>query len=227
MSALDQTAMTFIDTPYQGGTLDTGAVERLVFRTDVFDCMTLVEMCLAMVYAKKKRKSVAETLEYIRYRGGKKDGFSSRLHYALDWIHDNEQKGILKNITADLKGIETTKEINFMTTHTMLYPRLVGAHIKKMAHTEKILSAHPFFMIPPYRFDRAIKKIKYGDIVFFTTNAIGLDTAHVGIAHKTKAGMTFIHASSLLGKVVMHEGTIADYCQKMKNVSGLIVCRPA
>ena len=112
MSALDQTAMTFIDTPYQSGTLDMGSVERLVFRTDVFDCMTLVEMCLAMVYAKKKRKSIAEMLEHIRYRGGKKDGFASRLHYALDWIHDNEQKGIIKNITIDLKGIETSKEIN-------------------------------------------------------------------------------------------------------------------
>ena len=66
--------------------------------------------------AKKRRKSVAETLEYIRYRGGKKDGFSSRLHYALDWIYDNERKGIIKNITADLKGIE--KQIN----ENIVYP---------------------------------------------------------------------------------------------------------
>lgn len=225
MSALDQTAMTFIGTPYQGGTLDNGIIERLVFRTDVFDCMTLIEMCLAMVCAKKRHKSVAETLEYIRYKNGKKNGYSSRLHYALDWIYDNEQKGLIKNITADLKGIETTKEINFMTTHTMLYPRLKGAHVKKIAHTEKILSSNPFYMIPTYRLERAIKKIKDGDIIFFTTNAIGLDTAHVGIAHKTKTKMTFIHASSLLGQVLMNEGTIIDYCEKMKNVSGIIVCR--
>ncbi len=226
MSVLDQTAMTFIDTPYQGGTLDIGNIERLVLRTDVFDCMTLVETCLAIVYAKKKRKSVRDMLEFIRYRGGKKDGYSSRLHYALDWIFDNERKGIIKNISEELKGVETTKEINFMSTHTMLYPRLAGAHLNRIKHTEKILSSYPFFMIPMYRLDRGIKKIKDGDIVFFMTSSLGLDAAHVGIAHKVKAGMTFIHASSQKGKVVMHEGTLAEYCREMKNISGLIVCRP-
>jgi len=31
-------------------------------------------------------------LKLIRYRQGKINGYSSRLHYFTDWLRDNEQK---------------------------------------------------------------------------------------------------------------------------------------
>jgi len=46
------------------------------------------------------------------------------MHYFTDWIRDNEKKGLVKDITADLGGIELEKSINFMGTHRDLYPFL-------------------------------------------------------------------------------------------------------
>ena len=66
----------------------------------------------------------ARTLEYIRYKDGKLDGYASRLHYFTEWIANNESKGLLRNITKDIGGTEITKDINFMSTHRELYPFL-------------------------------------------------------------------------------------------------------
>ena len=64
-----------------------------------------METVLALVRSARSGKLHARefrrTLQSIRYRGGKIDGYASRLHYFTDWIIDNQKKKTLK----DVRGI--------------------------------------------------------------------------------------------------------------------------
>ena len=54
-----------------------------------------------------------KNLETIRYRNGVLDGYPSRLHYFTDWIRNNEQKGLVRDITSELGGTEHKKVYQF------------------------------------------------------------------------------------------------------------------
>ena len=90
--------------PYVGNTLEREGEESLVINLREFDCFTFVENAVALAWIIKKGKSefddYVDALERIRYRDGILDGYSSRLHYFSDWLFDNGQKGIVKDITA-------------------------------------------------------------------------------------------------------------------------------
>ena len=92
-------------TPYAGGTLDTCLNENLIINLHAFDCTTFVETVLALATTKQKNqkstKDFAQTLQYIRYRNGVINGYTSRLHYFSDWILNNIQKNIVKEITQE------------------------------------------------------------------------------------------------------------------------------
>ena len=48
----------------------------------------------------------------IRYRGGRLAGYPSRLHYFTDWLLDNERRGLIEIITADLGGSVDSEPIS-------------------------------------------------------------------------------------------------------------------
>ena len=50
----------------------------------------------------KSFKAFQRLLRKIRYRQGRLQGYSSRLHYFSDWIHDNQKKGIVRDVTAEI-----------------------------------------------------------------------------------------------------------------------------
>src|SRR4030067_3263649 len=63
-------------------------------------------------------------LTFIRYRDGKIDQYPSRLHYFSDWIYNNQQKGIIKDITEEIGGEQISFSLNFMSTHPDAYKHL-------------------------------------------------------------------------------------------------------
>ena len=100
-NVIAEVGKSFIGTEYVAGTLDINtSKEELIIRVTGLDCVTFVENTLVMSRLIKKGDTSFEAylkeLEYIRYRSGKLDGYTSRLHYFSDWIYDNQQKGILK-----------------------------------------------------------------------------------------------------------------------------------
>jgi len=116
---------SFLGTPYEAGTLDINLTENLIIKLSGLDCVTFVENSLTLSRLTSKQKLTVDDfkdeLKYIRYRQGKLDGYLSRLHYFTDWIYDNEQKGVVKDVTKEIGGKILDKNINFMSTHTDSY----------------------------------------------------------------------------------------------------------
>ena len=81
-SLLVQTALSFLNTPYESSTLETGDEEQLVVNLRAFDCMTFVESCFALSMAIRSENPDFHTfkkfLQTIRYRDGIISGYTSR-----------------------------------------------------------------------------------------------------------------------------------------------------
>src|SRR5437867_3656480 len=104
-------------------------LEPLALSLTRFDCVTLVESCLAVARASDKSTSpsweqFAHEIERMRYRGGKREGYSSRLHYFSEWITDGEKHGLVHDLGKELGGVNDTRPLRFMTEHRSSYPAL-------------------------------------------------------------------------------------------------------
>ena len=117
-----------------------------------FDCFTFVESVVALVLLTRLKKysfkSFHKILQKIRYRSGEKKSYTSRLHYFLDWVYENQKKGIIKDLTKNIGGRPFKKTINFMTRNIEAYPPLKDLRIiKKIAMIEKRLTHRTFYFI--------------------------------------------------------------------------------
>lgn len=228
---LQKTAEFFINTPYVAGTLDNQNEEKLVINLREMDCVTFVENVLALSQTAKMTDrsfdNFIESLRTIRYRNGKIDGYSSRLHYTSDWVYANEQRGVVKNISKELGGLKEMKRINFMSQHPNSYKAIKND--KRMLSKIKEIEANinkrgGFYYVPKLSIERNKKRIPHMSVVAFVTNTRGLDTSHVGLAYKDNNNrLTFIHASSAKGKVVIDNLSLHDYCQKQYSCTGIMV----
>jgi hypothetical protein len=225
-------AKSFIGDPYLSHTLDTESSEKLVVRLDGFDCTTYVESVLALARTLRRGgnyQDFCRELEFVRYRGGKLNGYCSRLHYFSEWIIDNIQKGTIIDVTASMGGKEIRFSLNFMSTHVNLYTPLKGApeRIDSMRHFEQIISGRKFSYIPKEEVRLHENDLRDGDIVAFTTAVPGLDIGHVGFVLKGKDGSAFLlHAPQEGSNIRIASETLGDYIMKVKKHSGIIVLRP-
>lgn len=223
---------TFIGTPYVAKTLEVGETETLVINLQGLDCTTYVENVLAFGMLLKDGKadfdSFANTLKTIRYKDGKIDGYGSRLHYFTDWIRKNEQKGSLKDITAEIGGVEVKKDIDFMGTHRDLYPFLKNDdNYEKILATEAELAKETFCYLPQDQIETNEHLIQTGDIIALATSINGLDVTHTGIATREKDGrIHLLHASTGSMEVEVSELPLADYVKGIKKNIGILVARP-
>jgi len=220
----------FLGIPYVEKTLEKGLPEKLVINLRGMDCTTFVENTLAFSLISRQRNNDFEhftrKLRTIRYRDGKLIDYPSRLHYFTDWIRNNNEKGIVKNITADLDGEIIQKDINFMGTHRDLYPALASdAHFKEIRKTEEELSSLPYCYLPQHKINSQEENIQNGDVIALTTSIKGLDVTHTGFAIKIDGRLHLLHASSS-GEVKISEQPLIDYLKKIKNNTGIIVARP-
>src|SRR5690554_113388 len=164
---------TFIGLPYVAKTLEIGETESLVINLQGMDCTTFVENVLAFSLMLEQQKndfdSYTQNLETIRYKDGELKGYASRLHYFSEWIANNDKKGLLKEMTSEIGGIESTKEINFMSTHRELYPFLKEEdNYKKIQESEQFLQMMPICILPQDQIQANEHLIGTGDIIALT-----------------------------------------------------------
>jgi hypothetical protein len=220
----------FLGTPYGVGTLETEGAERLVINLREFDCVTFVENVIALSRCVKSRQKSFEAfrrvIKKIRYRNGRLQGYASRLHYFSDWIQDNRKKGIVRDVTADIRGRLFRKTINFMTTHPESYPPLkIGVNLRRMESIERTMSRRSLFFIPKNALRRLEDRILDGDVIAIKTDSEGLDVQHVGFAVRVKNRIHLLHASSAEKKVVLSKQTFYRYLMQSSTRSGIMVAR--
>lgn len=244
---LIKTAEFFIGKPYIASSLDKNENEKLIVNLTGFDCTTFVENCMALSLMLKSDtipfseinggiQDMEDTpfnryclyLQKIRYRGGVIDGYSSRLHYMTDWSYDNQQKGLLEDITIALGGRQVDKKIDYMSTHPNSYKQLKNnpRNLQEIRNVEKLINTRENYIIILKRDISAVKNdLNDGDIVIFATTIGGLDYTHVGIVCKNNDSLTFIHASTKTMKVNVEQQTLINYCLNSRLCSGITLLR--
>lgn len=220
----------FLGTTYAASTLDARGTEQLVINLRELDCITFVEnvVALALLLRSQQRsfRTFQKLLHKIRYRQGRLQGYTSRLHYFSDWIRDNQMKGIIRDVTAEIGGRPLKKAISFMTTHPDLYPPLKnGESLRRMQSIERMISKRPLFFMPKKTLGRFENRIQDGDIIAVTSGTEGLDIQHVGIAARLKNRIHLLHASSRVGKVVLSKQTLSRYLRQSRTRTGIMVAR--
>ncbi|MFA7227419.1 MAG: N-acetylmuramoyl-L-alanine amidase-like domain-containing protein [Melioribacteraceae bacterium] len=224
---------SFIGTDYAAASLEKNNEEKLIISLTGLDCYTFLESSLVFARCIREGRTNFEEygkeLENIRYRGGKMDGYESRLHYFSDWIFDMNRRGIGADVTEMIGGKPYCKKIDFMSTHTSSYrqlknnPELVGRIVK----IEKEIASRKNHYIPQDEIEKIEDKIESGDIIGITTNVEGLDIAHTGIAIRMEDGrIHFMHAPNVGYKVQITEKPLADYIKGNKKQTGIMVLRP-
>jgi cell wall-associated NlpC family hydrolase len=222
---------SFIGTPYVAHSLEVPGPEHLVVNLHAFDCTTFVESVLALSRCIRLGTPTFPAfqlqLQHLRYRDGQIHGYPSRLHYFIDWIGDNEKKGVVRNITGELGGVEVTKPIDFMTTHTDAYRQLgEKENLDAVALVEHRLSSHPYAVLSRQAIAPTEANLKNGDIIALATAMKGLDVSHVGFALRSGNVVKFLHAPLSGGSVQLSPGSLAEYVADLPKATGIIVARP-
>lgn len=224
---------TFLGMDYEAFTLEKGDHEQLVIHLSGLDCYTFFESSLAFARCIKKDETTFESfqneIKKIRYRNGVINKYPSRLHYSSDWLYDNVKKGIVRDVTEEIGGIEYDKKISFMSSHSNLYKKLSNnnENINAIEKIEDSISSRKYFYIPENFIDCVEDKIKNGDIILLTAKMEGLDISHTGIAVKSKSGrIHFMHAPMKGKKVQITKQPLSDYVKAVKNHIGIMVARP-
>ena len=232
-------AISLLGTPYVASTLENTEKEELTIYLTRTDCILFVETCFNLVEAVRiygaeaDFAGFADLVRQSRYRDGKVDRYSDRIHYTTEWIRNGEARGLLEDMTMAFGGMAADRPINFMSTHKGSYRQLAGApedttaarDLALIAAVEKTLSETPQSWIPTRKIPGMEQKIRSGDILCFMSGVPGLDIAHVGIAYVDDGRAGFIHASSGGGKVMVDPRTIAEYAVAKKNCPGIKVVR--
>ena len=223
---------SFLKTEYVAHTLEKEGDEQLVINLTGLDCTTFLETSLTFARCIKKGKTSFEDyqneLTYIRYRDGKLDKYPSRLHYFSDWIYNNQQKGIVKDITKEIGGKEIKFNLNFMSENPKNYKQLQEnpEFIPVIREQENEINSRKYYYISEDDIEKLESKIQSGDLIALTTSDKGLDIGHVGIAIKMDDGrIHFLHAPLAGSKVQITETPLSDYAKKIKKHTGIIVLR--
>lgn len=224
---------SFIGIPYVAGTLDENIKkEELVIKVTGLDCVTFVENSLVMSRLIKKGdvnfEAYKKELQLIRYREGIIDGYPSRLHYFSEWIFDNQNKGIVEDITKSIGGNEYNKTINFMSSHIDSYKQLVNnsEFLERIKETEKRINDRQLYYISKSSVDKYYDYMQTGDIIATTTEISGLDVTHTGYIYKDNNGTYFLHASITKKQIIISDVELKEYLNSNKKQSGVIVSRP-
>jgi hypothetical protein len=199
------------------------------------DCVTFFEDTLNFARMLKKGgrtpADLVKEVTFTRYRGGKLGDYTSRLHYTTDWFYDNEKKGVVKLIDADLPGAEDfTQKVGFMSSKPNNY-RQLKAHpemVPVIARFEDQINSRTLKYIPLNKLEEAQSQLQTGDIVGITTTEKGIDIAHTGLVFvDDKKVPHFMDASSSKSKmkVTLEKGPISKDLDYGKN-TGAMFARP-
>ena len=223
---------SFIGTDYETHTLEKDGEEQLVINFTGLDCFTFLENALVISRCIKQGNTSFENyineLTMIRYRNGIIDQYPSRLHYFSDWIYDNQEKGIVQDVTKQLGGEKLELNLSFMSAHTKYYKQLNEnpEFIEVIKIQETDISGREYYFIPKEKISEIEMEIEDGDLLAFTSTIEGLDVNHVGIAIRMDDGRIHVlHAPNVGYKVQISEKPLPEYVMGIKNDSGIIVVR--
>ena len=229
----------FLGAPYAPGTLELAGPESVVVNLEEFDCVTLVESVFTLArFVRLADSEILESdlrirelyrrlLQEIRYRGGRVEGYPSRLHYFSDWIRDNEARGLVRELTRELGGEPDGKAIDFMSNHPESYRQLADPmNLSAIRGVEFDLSATDRFKIPEDQIATWSSWIQNGDILAMTSTLDGLDVAHTGLALWQGSELHLLHAP-LVGEVVeLSRLPLAERILRLEYQDGVRVVRP-
>ena len=243
--AMASIGRTFVGTDYVPGTLEADGPEGLVINFRGLDCVTFVENVFALSRFSRgdfgagvdpeallaDRGSAERAYEILlaehRYRDGTLNGYPSRLHYFTDWIGDNERRGFVRDLTAELGGVEDGEPIDFMSTHTDAYRQLADPdNLRRVRLAETRLTSAGRAYLPEDRIAAAASDIQDGDIIAATSTVSGLDVAHTGLALWVDGELRLLHAPLVGEAVQISEVPLADRVLRISGQDGIIVARP-
>lgn len=227
---LQELGLQFRGRPYLVGPLDGFGQEVLVCRLDGFDCFTFLEAMLAAARGVAVQdysvESYYDRTRQQRYRNGEMGGYCSRLHYYTEWIYDNEQKGIVENVTEEVGGEPREKQFGFMTANREEYPALeADSTFQCIQQVENRLNdVIDHFYIPQDRISESYDQLQAGDLIATTTDIEGLDVTHTGMVYKGEDGSTgLLHASTQGGVKISPD--LQEYVQSVGVTNGIMVAR--
>ena len=228
-------------TPYEPHTLEAylkrggnPLQEPLTLSLTRFDCVTLVEACLAVTRLARAAEvptweRFGQQVERMRYRSGQRQGYVSRLHYFSEWITDGEKRGLVRDIGAELNGANDTRPLRFMTEHRGSYPALVRDNVfQEIRAIERSLDGRPRRVVPAKRIPEIVNRIEHGDVLAFATEIPGLDVSHAALAYRDPQGiLRVLHAPLSGGVVEITRATLPEYVAAIRRCTGILVARPA
>jgi hypothetical protein len=228
-------------TPYEAHTLeaylrdrgDPAVREPLTLSLTRFDCVTLVEACLAVARASQAGAPASwdgfgREVERMRYRDGQRREYASRLHYFSEWIEDGERRGLVKDLGQKLGGEEDRRPLRFMTSHRESYPALADDTVfGEIGAIERSLDDRPRYVVPTARIAEVADRIESGDVLAFATGIPGLDVTHAAFAYRDEAKtLRVLHAPLSGGVVEVTAKTLPEYVAAIRRSTGILVTRP-
>ena len=200
---LDRISQEFLGSAYQEGSLGGGPALDEEFRIDlkVFDCVTLIEVVLALALADTVPDFIDRTRR-IRYDQGRITWFH-RNHYMVDWAENNERSGFIRNVTS---GPLTAEKI---CTLGLIEGLEVRSTKLKYFPLEELIAA--------------IRVIDDGDIILFVSTRNDLDVFHTGFVFDRGGRIVMRHATRRAGFVV---DQYLDEFVGQNELAGIIVLRP-
>jgi len=232
---------TFVGTPYVPHTLEPRGPERLVIGFQGLDCVTFVENVLtlarfvrepdagALLGRRREAERRYETLlARARYRGGRLDGYPSRLHYFSDWIADAQAKGLVRDLSRELGGTLDLEPVDFMSTHPEAYRQLGEDphNLVEIRAAEARLTDAGRWYLPEATLERVAPSIRDGDIIAATSTVKGLDVAHTGLALWVGGSLRLMHAPLVGDSVQISEEPLAARILRITGQDGIMVARP-
>jgi len=229
-----------VGTRYKHFTLEIdNRVEAPSVNFQGMDCWTFFEIALnfaRMLDEQEENWTPERLLHYIemdRYRGGECTGeYLSRLHYLEDWLADNDQRGLVQDLTRSLGGASVPHSAREMSMGWRHYRYLAKNRslLGPLARMEARVSSRPLYQIPKSRVAGIETKLRSGDIIgIISRDRSGLySTSHVGVALRTNDGVLhFLHASAPhnYGRVVV-DARLSGYLYRYRTDSGILVARP-
>lgn len=226
--------------PYAASTLEaylaaggSPDAEPLTLHLLKFDCVSLVEAALAVARTAAAGPDAgwdrfARETERMRYRGGQRSDYASRLHYFSEWIADGQRRGLVRDLGPELGGQPDARPLRFMSEHRSSYAALADAEMFDaiVAH-ERRLDASPRNVVAKARIPGIQDRLETGDVLAFATSIAGLDVTHTGLAYRSADGvMRVLHAPLSGGVVQVSPGTVADYVNGLRSSTGILVARP-
>lgn len=200
---IDAISARLIGAPYDVNPLGGGpdSTETLTISLEGFDCVTYIETVLGLARAGSVEEFV-EAVRRMRYARGIIDWFH-RNHYMIDWAEKNEERGLIKNITAGPGAVRKSRKLTVVN----------GLPEKSAA----------FACIPKRSVKRISDAIETGDVILFVSAKKNLDVFHTGFAVRRGGELFLRHATRSKGQVV--EQKLWDFL-KSNRMSGITLLRP-